>query len=135
MTKIDCENVDMVNSKEVCVHDAVFNGFMFDYENKVVTFEADENFNGNKIRLSFYNVLELKMGNYESWGESPYIFDLCVEKYYNEMLLNNDEDSNRCVKKHYSEEFLFNRYIKSTLTLVSGDTLNIICEYIIYDEL
>ena len=124
--KIIKNNCDIINSKEIYLHDAVFHGLNYDYNTKKLRIEYDCNELYMKYKkMVFCNVSAFKMTACEIWGKSPHIFDFEISSenaLTKKMLQLNLEVSSKIEKS-----------FETKLTFSSGDELLVLCEYIIFE--
>ena len=128
--RINAENSTVINSKDISVHDWIFENMVFNYLKKEMSIYLIEDSGQNRKHiLKLYNVLGFKMTTGDFWGKSLHILDWeLVEDNY--ILL--DELFEEKEKYEYSSIRLDEKklYIESIITLISGDKLIIVCEYI-----
>lgn len=132
--RIDFTNKDIINSKEIYVHDAVFTGFNYNYKNKYIIFECEETYYRKKFYFKFLNVFGFKMRECDWWGESQRILDWeAVDINNNSLtreLIEFRSDENQSISRLTNPNII----IESVFTLISGDTFTIVCEYIDFYE-
>lgn len=127
--RIDYKNINMA-LKNICVHDAVFNGFCYDYSNNRVSFCVIEQLRKKRIYFHLTNVIGFNMQSCDFWGKSPHIYDLEIVKDYNTSLLK------RIIDLRDSENYVTARiddpskFMELKFILTSGDTFEIVFEHL-----
>ncbi len=66
--RIDYRNKEIIGSKEIHIHDAVFTGFNYDYENNIIAFEVIEYYYKKHFKFKFCNVFGFEMLSCDFWG-------------------------------------------------------------------
>lgn len=124
--RIDKSNCEIINSKEIYIHDSMFNDVVFDYQKKVLYVSILK----NKI-IEFHNVIGYYMTACDYWGEGPFVLDweLSDKFLLTEKLFMKTEDSIGNQRLNNKEKFF-----ETVIILASGDKLIIACEYIIFDN-
>ena len=126
---IDKKNCEIINSKEIYLHDALFYGIKYEYSDKkiYVQYQLDKyNKHMKYKKMIFCNVVAFEMTACEIWGKSPHIYDFEISKENNlikKILQTNLELSNK-----------LNECFETIITFSSGDRLVVSCEYIIVEE-
>ncbi len=129
--RIDYSNKGIIDSKDIYVHDAVFTGFNYDYENNIIEFEAIEYYYKKHFKFKFCNVLGFEMLSCDFWGRSPHI---------NVWYTSDTNDLSTKMKDIQREKKWelrlkdTNKWVESIISFISGDTLTIVCEYIEFEE-
>ena len=131
--KIEYTNRNLIDN-ELNIHDAIFKGFIYDDMEKILLLELENYYLNKKYKLQFYNVLILNCEMCQFWGKSPNILDweVCDKNSLIQNMIkkqNENKESYKCslvdIKKSYLE---------TIITLSSGDTITIVCEYIQFQE-
>lgn len=129
--KITYQNKNVIE-ENISIHDALFEGFTYNYDNKCIHLCVNEYHNGIKFNMNFVNVYGMEMFSYDAWGPGYNIMEW--------ILVDSSEDRfMRCLLSS-SEAYSFTRLISkdkllgTSFTLNSGDTLTIVCEYIEFSE-
>lgn len=130
---IDYKNKNSIQQK-IYVHDAIFNGFNYEYEKNLITFEAVECYYKKKFNFRFCNVFGFEMQACDSWCKGSNIIDWELGDLYGNKL--TEKLSHWKVNEKYFGSRLENidKVVESIITLSSGDTLTIVCEYIDFEE-
>jgi len=126
------------NQKEIDglhMHDNVFNGYVYDYENHIVKMMSFDERQNIYRELIFNSVIFVENQCCEFWGPGNSIYAIWAEKDNIKTLLKkhymailpNENDSN--------ELEAFSRYIEICIQLNSGDKIKIICESFEMSEL
>lgn len=130
-------NISSLNREDannVCVHDAVFLGFNYNYQENIIEFSCEEYFYSKRHTFKFNNVFGFQMKSCDYWGASPriYAWELkdVSENIYTQALASFRSDE----KNIYSRMTDSNEVLESTFILISGDELTIVCESIDYKE-
>lgn len=129
--RIDYSNKEVIDSKDIYVHDAVFTGFNYDYENNIIEFEAIEYYYKKHFKFKFCNVLGFEMLSCDFWGHSPHI---------NVWYISDTNDLSTKMKDIQREKKWelrledTSKWVESIIAFISGDTLTIVCEYIEFEE-
>ena len=124
--RIDYSNKEVIDSKDIYVHDAVFTGFNYDYENNIIEFEAIEYYYKKHFKFKFCNVLGFEMLSCDFWGHSPHI---------NVWYISDTNDLSTKMKDIQREKKWelrledTSKWVESIIAFISGDTLTIVCEY------
>lgn len=131
--RIDINNKSLID-KEIYVHDMILKNMVFDYDDKRLTVTLErENANKGEYAIEFCNVIGYNMQSCGCWGDSAYVGDWEVSGDRNpiEELLKkqNKGDYEMSRIKNKKESFF-----QTAFTLISGDRLVIVCEYIDIDE-
>ena len=126
--KIDKNNCDIINTKEIYLHDAVFCGIKYDYASKKIFVEYElDGYNKHMKykKMAFCNVIAFEITACEIWGKSPHIFDFEIsnENAVTKRMLQSDSGVSNKIDKGF----------ETKLTLSSGDELLVVCEYIIFE--
>lgn len=124
--RYDYKNKQDINL--IYVHDFVFNGFLYDYNDRRVLFECENFYLQKKINFSFNNVILFDMQSCDFWHGGNRIYDIIVtdQSMKIESLVREQEQQGMSVKNSYIDKFI--SYISISFILVSGDVLNITCE-------
>ena len=129
--RIDYSNKEVIDSKDIYVHDAVFTGFNYDYENNIIEFEVIEYYYKKHFKFKFGNVFGFEMLSCDFWGHSPHI---------NVWYTSDTNDLSTKMKDIQREKKWelrlkdTNKWVESIISFISGDTLTIVCEYIEFEE-
>lgn len=130
--RIDYKNKDQIN--QIYVHDSIFEGFIYREEDKNLYINL-KNYCINKIfKLLFCNVLIINCELCQFWGESPNILDWEVSE--NGSIIQNIKKKQKENNKLYSNSLvdLEKSYMEVKITFTSGDIIEIVCEYIEFEE-
>ena len=126
--RIDYKNKEMIERK-IYVHDSVFMGFNYDYNNQKILLKLTDNYEMKNHEFSFHNVYFTEIQSCDSWGKSPHVFELTLLSENNIIFTKLNE---RVRSEHYPSSRLegLERLVVIEFLLTSGDTLIIACEYI-----
>lgn len=130
---IDASNGNIINSKEVYIHDDILKEFTFNRAEKKLhlSIVKEEKFNSVRFSIDFLNVIGFEMTSCDFWGRSPHILDFeYVEKDNTTIIpklfkMKNNNDYPFCTLDIQEE------YIETIITFISGDQLIIACKSII----
>ena len=68
-------------SKNVSLHDDIFNSLIFDNNSGSITISATEAITERDYSINFLEVIGFEMSNCDFWGVSPHIFDFeCLDE-------------------------------------------------------
>lgn len=128
---IDVSNAEIINSKEVCMHDDILKELCFiRHEKKLqLLMLREEMF--KRYTVDFFRVIGFEMTACDFWGRAPHILDFeYVERKNNTLIPKLFEKKE---KGNYKYSSLRNRedYIETVITFSSGDQLRIACESIV----
>lgn len=109
------------------VHDCVFYGYYYDYNNHVVKMKCFDAVKNIYKDLIFRKVIFVENQSCEFWGPGNSIYDLWFEK---DILKGFKSHYMEMVNKEKDLSFLdlFCKYIQICIQLNSGDKIRIICE-------
>lgn len=134
--RIDESNGRILDSKDVYIHDDVFNELRFEYSKKKIYISiTKKGIQGKEFIIEFVNVVGFELTSCDFWGISPYILDFEYVEHSDRTVLpklfkkKNDISNSNCSLT------AIGNYIESVITFKSGDQLIIACEYIIFEEL
>lgn len=129
---IDYKNENLIEEKNI--HDSIFEGFMYNEETKVLLIELKNFVQHKQFKLEFVNVLVLNCELCQFWGKGPNILDweIANPKYLTQNIIDKQSDD----KMLYNNSLVDveKNYIETIITLTSGDTIAIVCEYIEFIE-
>ena len=116
--------------KEIYIHDYMFRGFSYDYDEKKIILKCDSLYLNEMYEIIFNNVIYVKIEACTFWGEGNSIIDFYIEKeeenikmLYEKQKLNSDLYKNSILTKQI-------KFIETSLILNSGDLYTFVCEYI-----
>lgn len=129
---INVLNGEIINSKEVNIHDNILEGFCFNrIEKKLhLSILKEEKHNNKRFSIDFLHVIGFEMTSCDFWGASPYILDFEYVEYNDNTLISKLFD------KKDNNDYPFcplndrEEYIETIITLTSGDQLIIACKSI-----
>ena len=131
--KIDINNKDLIE-ESIYVHDIIFKNVVFDYEDKrlIVTLERDFADKG-KYAIEFCNVIGYNMQSCGCWSDSVYVLDWEVsdDRELIDVLLSQQNNGDYTFSRIKDKKGSF---FQTVFTLISGDKLTIVCEYIEIDK-
>lgn len=132
--RIDNSNGHMIDSNEIVVHDDIFGDMVFNRvtdELRVILTKAQNR--ESTYEIKFANVVGVSLTACNFWGKSPHILDFEYIEPNDQKILPNLE----CIRKEQHPSCKLKsdtRYIETVMTFISGDTLRVACEYIIFDQ-
>lgn len=133
--KIYDKNGDIINSKQLYMHDDIFYQMSYDWNTKnlYLMFAKERNDNETYI-IQFMNTIGFNMTSCEFWGPSPHVLDFEYLEHNERTLIpqlyeiyNNNPKDPICKLRSNID------YIETAITFKSGDKLIIACEYIVLD--
>jgi len=116
------------------IHDAVFEGFSYSEKEKKLVLEMKNYCWGNEVRIEFCNVLVLNCEMCKYWGmidSRMFGIELCEEEKLISNIQKENKDNDNYNSPYLKEE---NKYIEVKMVQVTGDIINIVCEYIDFQE-
>lgn len=132
---IDKTNCNIINTKDVYIHDAIFKGIDYDYSNKKLSVKYLISFAEKSIKnIEFYNVKAFKMIVCDCWGKSPHIFDWENIDRSEGSLINEIHKVNDKQEDNFSTLCDKEKDFETVITLSSGNKLTVVCEYIVFDN-
>ena len=130
--KINYRTVEKLN--EIYLHDAVFEGFNYDYEKKQVIIEmaawgTETERYDRRYRFTFFNTLGIEVLAGDFWGPTPHVYDWetvsGAEGDFVKKIINEDKFDNLKYRIENIEYIL-----NTTIEISSGDKVKIVCETI-----
>lgn len=122
------ENYAVINTKDIDLHDAIFDGVRFEQSEKCLTVCLRKPDNKQPFEVQFCGVAGYRLTSMDFWGYDPYVFQfnaLPPEKWTLLPTLQAQMFQPIAVASLFETEFLMS----------SGDTLTVVCEEInIADE-
>ena len=129
---INILNCEIINSKEVYIHDDILEEIFFNRTEKKLHLSILKAEESKKIFcIDFLNVIGFEMTSCDFWGSSPYIFDFeCVENRDNVIIpkLFKRKNNTYCP---FCSLLGQEKYFETIITFTSGDQLRIACESIV----
>lgn len=128
---IDISCGEIINSKEVYIHDSILDKFCFNRSEKKLHLTILKDIDNKAYSIDFLNVIGFEMTSCDFWGASPYIFDFEYVEYNEQIIIpklfnkNNNNDGSFCTLSDRE------KYIETVITFTSGDQLRVACESII----
>ena len=126
-------NGEIINSRDIYIHDDVFKQMVFEHSNKElkVVIRKPENMQVEQ-KISFVNVVGFEMTSCDFWGKSSHILDFEYVPQDKRTLLPKLHSLNKNCSSNKSLCILTNGvdYIETIITFVSGDKLTVACEFI-----
>lgn len=128
--RIDKSNINNLYSDFANIHDAIFKGIEMNYGDKSIKASMLSYYNSERIFVFFHNVIGFDMTLCDFWGRSPHVLGFkhvdeseykIIPKIFQEIEINN-----YFAHSLQSKE----KYIETGIELISGDCLNVACEYI-----
>ena len=130
---IDKTNADIINTKDVYLHDDVLLSLDFDRSTKILHLEIKKNISQKKYVVEFINVIGFSMTACDFWGRSERICDF-------EFVQSKERKIIPALKKEWyatpgqEKSFMYDNYIESVLVFISGDKLRIVSEKIVISD-
>lgn len=124
------ENKNIIN--DLYIHDSIFEGYSYDYENRIITFSCDNHYLKKRFKFKFNNVIFSKLQSCCFWGiNCCYIYDVKLRENTDDFhqLMNIKNTNPDWFKNSYLDKKDI-EYITIEFKLNSGDTILIICENI-----
>ena len=133
MLTVNSSNGEIINSKDVNIHDYIFDTLLFIRDEKKIhlSLKPENPYVEKRYSVDFIDVIGYEMTCCDFWGRSPYIFDFeCVEEQ-EQTVIPKLFDTKEATDFPYC--FLKNKndYIETVITFTSGDHLRIACESIL----
>lgn len=129
MIKYNYDNQNEINN--IYIHDSVFKGFSYDYENRKVSFSCENLWLEKKFTFNFNNVIYIDMQSCLFWICGCQI--LCTFTKENSEKLKQLYNVKN--EKNYDYTALDDaKFISVCFSLNSGDELEILCETMEFDE-
>lgn len=129
------QNKEIINSKKINIHDSVFKGMFFDYDEKKVHIKVVNVGSESKTySIEFFNVIGFEMVSCDFWGKSPHVFDWSALKEENQHLIKSLFQEQQNNNYQYSRITDKTKFLETFFTFTSGDRLRIACEFIIFEE-
>lgn len=133
--RIDVSNGDIINTKEVNVHDDLFHSLSFIRQERKLFLQLGKCADSQPYSITCFGVLGFEMTSCDFWGASARIFDVQSIKRDEQILFPK-----LCrLRPELNVEGLGNLnpendYLEILMTLSSGDQLRIVCESILIDR-
>lgn len=135
-------NYEIINTKEVYIHDDVLEQLSFDRENRKLIldmhkycrikdnqwYKVDE-----KYKIIYNDVLGFTMTSCDFWGASERIDTIWVHTSKDYILI--PELQKRLVKESFSSYDISIDYIESMISFISGDRLRVVSKEIVTEAL
>ena len=127
--KINKSNAEIINSKEVSIHDDFLLSFNFDRNAKKLLLKFKKNYPIKKLYdMEFSNVIGFEMTACDFWGASICAFDFEYIDSNEQLLIPKLIDRFNQPGCHYTNAY--EEYIETVITFTSGDSLRVACETI-----
>lgn len=131
---INIENKEIINSKEISVHDGVMGKISYDYDEKSCTFKIS-NPGWNKIQtFHIKGIIYMELQNCEFWGPG---YNVC-SWYWDEKYIRTKELFSRKKLEYQNLNSLLNekseKYFEHVLYFNSGDEIRFVCEEVEYEQ-
>ena len=132
---INRDNALDVLQQKIHIHDYFFEHLQFDYSENILTVSLQSfEKSPRPACIRFYNVIGVKMSCCDFWGETKRIDCWYVEEEQGSVLLNDlvkERDLHNYDLSRLKDE---NKFFESTISVLSGDKVTVVCEYAIYEE-
>lgn len=133
--KLDITNGNLINSKDIDIHDWIFKEIGFNYkEKKMCVCLQNPQSNIKEEIIEFVNVIGFNMTSSDFWGKSPHVLDWEYVEKDEQVLINGLFEKKNFHQYMYSSLNDDINYIESNITLSSGDLLMVACEYILFGK-
>lgn len=129
---IDSSNGNIINTKEIYLHDDILDELTFNRPQKHLVLSAIEcKENGKRFAINFLQVIGFEMTSCDFWGCSPHIFDFeyvipsrqeLIPRLFETKSMENDPACQMIDR---------NLYIETKMIFTSGDHLIIACKSIL----
>lgn len=130
--KIDNLNGNIINTRDIYIHDDIFENMIFHHKSRMLELFMRGQSNG-EYKICYNKVIGFDMTSCRFWGESPHVLDfeyVCDDKRTLLPRLYGIKDQCRNNKMFDCEPIDNNDYIETVVWFVSGDKLTVVCEYI-----
>lgn len=128
--KINSLNGQIINSRNVYIHDDIFKSMVFHRDEKILHLSLAKIWPVEcEYSIDFFQVIGFEMTSCDFWGADSRILDF--EYVSNGILipkLFSKQEHSTCLLKGQKD------YIETVLTFISGDTLRIACEQLMIEE-
>lgn len=129
---IDSSNGQIINSRDVYIHDCIFGNMFFRRDEKSLHLSLTKSWPVEcKYSIIYFQVIGFEMTSCDFWGADSRVLDfeyvpngILIPKLFSQ----RKEEYSNCSLKEQQD------YIETVLTFISGDTLRIACEKIIIEE-
>lgn len=129
---IDSSNGQIINSRDVYIHDCIFGNMIFRRDEKSLLLSLTKSWPVEcKYSIIYFQVIGFEMTSCDFWGADSRVLDfeyvpngILIPKLFSQ----RKEEYSNCSLKEQQD------YIETVLTFISGDTLRIACEKIIIEE-
>ena len=129
---INASNGQVINSKDVYLHDDILESMIFRRDEKILHLSLVKTWPVEyEYSIDLFRVIGFEMTSCDFWGADLRILDFeYVSKgtLISKLFIQRKENYSYCPLKEQKD------YIETMLTFVSGDTLRIACEEIIIEE-
>ena len=125
---------NMDDLRKVYLHDALFAGFEYDYKTRQIQMVCENRFAGKVHNLVFDNVISCKMQSCEFYSDDNTIMGHSVEKISHILDDLNAQKGEIPYLHRNSQLGKGIKFIVVEFELISGDTLEIICESVDHTE-
>lgn len=130
---INASNGEIINSKDIYIHDDILEGLYFNRAEKKLHLSILKDCKSDDIRffIDFFDVIEFKMTSCDFWGRSPHILDFeYIEPSENTMIpkLFKKKEINNFTSCSLDDP---QKYIETVITFISGDQLLVACKSIV----
>lgn len=134
--RITVSNCEVINSKDIYIHDRILEDFRFFRNEKILHLEFSEDKQeqpaaNRKFSVDFLTVIGFEMTSGDFWGSSPYVLDFeyidrksmtLIPKLFDKKHQNNYQF---CPLTDQAD------YFETVITFTSGDQLCIACKEIV----
>lgn len=130
--RIDWNNREEID--KLYIHDSLFEGFRYNYEERQIQLDCENDWLGKSFHFTFQNVIFCSLQSCNFWGPGPHILSIYLEEDTLPMreLIKTQEKN----QKDYAGSCLDTGipYLQVGMKLNSGDELLIGCECVEYTE-
>ena len=130
---MDASNGNIINSKEVYIHDDILEEFTFNRAEKKLhlSIVKEEKFNSVRFSIDFLNVIGFEMTSCDFWDRSPRILDFEYVEKDNAIIISKVFEMKNSNDYPFCTLDIQEEYIETIITFISGDRLTIACKSII----
>lgn len=134
--RIDKDNLGLLDTDLVCIHDDVYEGIQYDYNTNCVFLYLSTACERHRKKIVFHNVIGFQMIACDLWGASPHIigWEYNLEEKHS-LLARISKECDECHREHTILSRKLEHgiaYIETQFLLSSGDRFVVVCEYIDY---
>lgn len=122
------KNIDIIKQNAFNMHDADFDGFIFDRSSRNLKIEVMLPFKDEKTKIIFNGVIGFSATCCDFWGESERISCFCQARDDDRQLIEDIFRIKRSTENDLSILKTEEDYLEMIIELISGDSIRIACE-------